>query len=175
MGESVPEKNFLLMRREPDRSIFQAVLSKKHFFHKSRILGSGNLAECQRGPKVTLLLLPASPPSPRRFLQGGPGARNPAERARTRPRARGPRTEASSSILSCWQRRAPNELRPQNWSPEVIRGSLSSLTERIGQASDQKGGLGLDFSRQDFSQRRGATFGPPPSTLRDLRVRECAI
>ena len=161
------------MRREPDRSIFQAVLSKKHFFHKSRILGSGNLAECQRGPKVTLLLLPASPPSPRRFLQWGPG-RAILQSARPRPRAR-PRTEASSSILSCWQRPPPNELGHQNGSPEVIRGSLSSLTERTRPVSDQMGGLGLDFSRQDFSQRRGATFGHPPSTLRDLRVRECAI
>ena len=28
---------------------------------------------------------------------------------------------------------------------------------------------------KESSQRRSATFGPTPSTLRDLRVRECAI
>ena len=59
MGESVSEKNFLLMRREPDRSIFQAVLSKKHFFQKSRTSpgparparpGPAQEEECLEGP-----------------------------------------------------------------------------------------------------------------------------
>ncbi len=59
MGESVPEKNFLLMRREPDRSIFQAVSSNTYFFQKSRNSpgptrparpGPAQEEECLQGP-----------------------------------------------------------------------------------------------------------------------------
>ena len=103
------------------------------------------------------------PLAPRRFLQGGrrARARNLAECFARRRARRCPRralTGASSSILSCWQRRDPNDLRHQNESPEVIRGSLSSLTERTRHLSHQKGLLGSDFCNRDFSQTRGAVF-----------------
>ncbi len=117
------------------------------------------------------------PLAPRRFLQGGAAARARAisqSVSRGARRARPPRralTGASSSILSCWQHRALIDSRHQNWSPEVIRGSLSSLTERTGHVSDQKWGLGLDFSNGDFSQTKGCRFWHRSGTLRDLRVR----
>ena len=101
------------------------------------------------------------PLAPRRFLQGAAARIAKYRRVLEVPRAppAPPPTEASSSILSCWQRRAPNDLMHQNSSPEAIRGSLSSLRERTLQVSCQKGGLGFDFPRQEFPPKVGATFG----------------
>ncbi len=63
----------------------------------------------------------------------------------------------------------------QNSSPEGIRGSMSSLTERTGQVSCQKGGLGLDFSRGKLTPKDGRHFWSRFCTLPDLRLRECSF
>ncbi len=52
------EQYFLLARRDPATSIVETVLSRKPFFKHlgfSKNVGSGNIAECQRGPKAAPL------------------------------------------------------------------------------------------------------------------------
>ncbi len=163
------EKYFRLMPRDPAKSIFETILSRKRFFKNldfSKMWDPDIWQSARAAPFTT-----TRPPLPPVDSSRGGGARaraisqsvsrNLAECFARRRARRCPRralTGASSSILSCWQRRDPNDLRHQNESPEVIRGSLSSLTERTRHLSHQKGGLGSDFSNRDFSQTRGAAF-----------------
>ncbi len=54
-------------RRDPARSIFETILSRKPFFKNldfSKNVGFGNMPECQRGSKVAPRLLLHAPPCP---------------------------------------------------------------------------------------------------------------
>ncbi len=149
-------KRFLLVRRELEKCISQAHLSQKYFLRDFEDFHAKSTIFFLKWPGLLLL---RHPPSPHRFLHGAA-----ASAQSRRVFARGPRcaltvTGASSSILSCWQRRAPKDLMHLNGSPEVIRGSMTSLTVRTLPPRAQKWGLGFDFPKGKLAHRRGATSG----------------
>ena len=57
-GKTFPDKNFLLVRRELDKSIFQAVLSKNVFFQNlGNFLGPGQPGPAGRPTQIKACLL----------------------------------------------------------------------------------------------------------------------
>ena len=101
---------------------YKNIWSKFWIFENGN-LENGNLFEAAQ----SLLLRPPLPPVDSSILSELANLAECLQRARA---SAAYRTGPSSSILSCWQRRATNRLTHQNASPEVIRGSMSSLTER---------------------------------------------